>query len=148
MKKAGKTPSDRPSLRVAVKYALLQLPGQAAFVLIFVLLRRWLDIPSILLWALVGFWIGKDVVLFPFLWRFYDPDQHSDRYRMVGREGYALTRLDPHGYVRVRSERWRADIAAQSAPIEKGDPVSVVAVDGLKLTVSAGGAGAAGAEDR
>ena len=132
----GKKPG-RPSRQVIVKYSLLQLPGQAAFVLILLLLRQWLEIPTTVTWTLIGCWVGKDIALFPFLWRFYDPSQQSDRYRMIGRKGLALTRLDPKGYVRIRSERWRADIAKESNAIEKGEAVCVVAIDGLKLTVSA-----------
>ena len=129
--------SDKPSLRIVVKYCLLQLPGQAAFVLIFVWLRQWLEVPSYVMWGVIGWWVGKDFLLFPFLWRYYDPEYHSDRFQMVGRRGLALTRLDPDGYVRVRSERWRADGAEKNASIEKGEAVCVVGVDGLKLTVSA-----------
>jgi membrane protein implicated in regulation of membrane protease activity len=127
--------TDRPSLRVVVKYGLLQLPGQAAFVLIFLLLRQVLEMPATMMWGLFALWVGKDVVLFFFLWRFYDPDQQSDRYRMVGRKGVALTRLNPDGYVRVRAERWLAGLAEESPPVEQGETVRVVAADGLKLTV-------------
>lgn len=124
-------------MRVVVKYSLLQIPGQAAFVLVVLLLRQWLEIPPYLVWALIVFWVVKDTVLFFFLWRFYDPNYRADRFRMVGRKGVALTRLDPDGYVRVRAERWRASVAEGSTLIEKSDPICVVAADGLTLTVSA-----------
>ena len=105
--------------------------------LIFVLARQWLEMPAYLLWGLIVLWVGKDVVLFPFLWRFYDPDQQTDRFRMIGRKGFALNRLNPEGYVQVRSERWRAESVEQDDPIEKGKTICVVAAEGLKLTVSA-----------
>ncbi|UCD82508.1 MAG: NfeD family protein [Desulfobacterales bacterium] len=126
---------NRPPLWIVVKYFLLQLPGQVSFVLILLLFRRWLDVPGYLLWGLLGFWVGKDIVLFPFLWRFYDPNQYPDRFRMVGRKGFALTRLNPDGYVQVQGERWQAGIAKGRAPIEKGEAIFVEAINGLKLTV-------------
>lgn len=132
MKKA-----HRPTLQIAVKYGLLQLPGQAAFALMLVFLRQWLEIPAAVTWGLVGCWVGKDILMFPFLWRYYDPDYYSDRFKMTGRKGFTMTRLQPDGYVRVQAERWRAAAAEKNAPIEKGEPVLVVGVEGLKLTVRA-----------
>ena len=126
---------NRPSLRIIVKYILLQLPGQVSFAFILLLLRQWLEAPAYLTWGLLAFWIGKDLFLFPFLWRFYDPNQYPNRFDMVGRKGIALSPLNPDGYVRVRGERWQAAIAAGQAPLEPGDAIGVVAVDSLKLTV-------------
>jgi membrane-bound ClpP family serine protease len=127
--------ADRPTLGIVVKYFLLQLPGQLSLALILILFRQWVEIPAYLTWALIGFWIGKDIFLFPFLWRFYDPNQYPNRFRMVGRKGLALTLLNPGGYVRVRGERWQAYIAAGQAPIDKGEAICVEAVNGLRLTV-------------
>jgi membrane-bound serine protease (ClpP class) len=126
---------NRPSPRIIVKYILLQLPGQLSFACILLIFRWWLEAPAYLTWGLLAFWIGKDIFLFPFLWRFYDPNRYPDRFRMVGRKGIALSRLNPDGYVRVRGERWQACIAEGQAPIEPGDAIGVVAVDSLKLTV-------------
>ena len=127
--------SDRPPLRVVIKYFLLQLPGQVAFILILVVGRQWLEAPAYLIWGLLGFWVGKDIFLFPFLWRFHDPNQYPDRFRMVGRKGFALTRLNPVGYVQVQGERWQAGIYEGQASIEQGEAIWIEAVNGLKLTV-------------
>jgi membrane-bound ClpP family serine protease len=126
---------DRPPLRIVFKYFLLQLPGLITFILLLFLVRQWLEIPAYLMWGLLGFWVGKDVFLFPFLWRFYDPKQFPDRFRMVGRNGFALTRLDPDGYVQVQGERWQAGVYKERTFIEPGEKICVEAVDGLKLTV-------------
>jgi len=126
---------DRPPLRVVLKYSLLQLPGQIAFILILVLARQWLEAPAYLMWGLLGFWVGKDIFLFLFLWRFYDPNQYPDRFRMVGRKGFALTRLHPDGYVEVQGERWQAGIYEEQASIEQGEAICIEAINGLKLTV-------------
>jgi membrane protein implicated in regulation of membrane protease activity len=128
---------DRPPLRIIVKYFLLQLPGMVTFALLLFLFHRWTEVPAYLLWVLLGIWVAKDILLFPFLWRFYDPDNYPDRFRMTGRRGIALTRLDPDGYVRVRGERWHAAVAEGEAVVEKGDAICVEAVNGLRLTVRA-----------
>ena len=60
-----------PTLRIAAKYFLLQLPGIAAFALILILIRHWMEFPAYLAWALLGIWVGKDIFMFPILWRFY-----------------------------------------------------------------------------
>lgn len=134
----NKSPS-RPPLRVIIRYFLLQLPGQAAFVLILLLLRHYVEVPAYLIWVLIGLWVGKDLFLFPFLWRFYDPELYPDRFRMVGRTGVALTRLEPDGYVQVRGERWQASTAEGQAPIPRGEKICVQSIDGLKLSVRACG---------
>jgi len=126
---------NRPTLRIVVKYFLLQLPGMATFALILLLVQQWVEVPAYLAWALIGIWVGKDIVLFPILWRFYDPDQHPDRFRMIGRKGFALNRLNPDGYVLVKGERWQAAICKGQSPIEQGRQICVEAINGLKLTV-------------
>jgi hypothetical protein len=103
--------------------------------LILLLVRQWLETPADLLWGLLGFWVGKDILLFPFHWRFYDPDQYYDRFRMVGRKGFALNRPNPDGYVQVQGERWQASIYEEHASIEKDEAICEDAINGLKLKV-------------
>jgi membrane-bound ClpP family serine protease len=125
----------RPSVRILIKYFLLQLPGQIAFILILLLVRQWLEIPDYLVLGLLGFWVSKDIFLFPFLWRFHDPKQYPDRFRMIGRKGFTLTRLNPDGYVQVQGECWQASIYEEHTSIEKEETICVEAINGLKLTV-------------
>ncbi|MGD8444042.1 MAG: NfeD family protein [Desulfobacterales bacterium] len=103
--------------------------------MILVLIRQWLEVPAYLTWGLLCFWVGKDIFLFPFLWRFHDPNQYPDRFRMIGRKGFTLTRLNPDGYVQVQGERWQAGIYEGQASIEQGEAIRIEAVNGLKLTV-------------
>ena len=135
MKAAMDKNRPRPTLRILVKYFLLQLPGVVTFAVVLILLRHWIRFPLYFAWLLFGIWVGKDIVLFPVLWRFYDPSQHPDRFRMIGRKGVSLTRLNPDGYVLVQGERWQAGMAAGLAPIGQGESICVTAVNGLKLTV-------------
>jgi membrane-bound serine protease (ClpP class) len=53
---------------------------------------------------------------------------------MVGQTAVARTPLAPEGQVAVQGELWRA--VAQDGPIPAGDPVTIVGVDGLTLTVA------------
>jgi membrane-bound serine protease (ClpP class) len=52
---------------------------------------------------------------------------------MIGREGVALSTLDPFGTVRLDSEVWRAE--ARDGPVERGGSVRVVKVEGVTLVV-------------
>ena len=53
---------------------------------------------------------------------------------MVGQTAVARTPLAPEGQVAVQGELWRA--VAQDGPIGAGEPVTIVGVDGLTLTVA------------
>jgi membrane-bound serine protease (ClpP class) len=67
------------------------------------------------------------------------------REAMVGRMGEATTGIDPEGMVRLGGGLWRAR-TNRATPITTGDPVRVVAIDGLLLEVEpeSGGARDAG----
>ncbi|MBI3997929.1 MAG: nodulation protein NfeD [Armatimonadetes bacterium] len=53
--------------------------------------------------------------------------------RLIGAVGVARSRLDPDGVVHVQGEMWTA--VAIGGPIDDGQPVRVVALDGLRLRV-------------
>jgi membrane-bound serine protease (ClpP class) len=53
---------------------------------------------------------------------------------MVGQTAVVRTPLAPEGQVAVQGELWRA--VAQDGPIAAGEPVTIVGVDGLTLTVA------------
>lgn len=113
----------------------MNIPGLAAVILILIIIRHWVVLPGWLFWSIIGFWIVKDVVLFPFVWRAYDWER-SDRSRsMIGERGIAKERLAPMGYVQVRGELWRAEIIEGASAIEMGQPVKIVKMDGLTLFV-------------
>jgi membrane-bound serine protease (ClpP class) len=67
------------------------------------------------------------------------------RESMVGEMGKALADVDPEGTVEIRGAQWRAR-TNRATPIERGDRVRVVAIDGLLLEVEpeTGGARDAG----
>lgn len=123
------------SVRVVVRYALFQVPAVVLLVLALALVRRWVDIPAWFVWGLVGLWVVKDLILFPFVWRAYDTDRAGAANCMVGARGIAKDRLAPSGYIRVRGELWRAEVMGDGPPIDRGQRVQVRGVCGLKLLV-------------
>ncbi len=54
---------------------------------------------------------------------------------LVGRVGESRSALDPSGMVHVAGELWTASIEPGAEPIQAGERVEVVKVDGLKLVV-------------
>lgn len=133
----GHTGRERLTLKVVLRYALIQLPGTVLLVLVILLINRWwVTVPLWLGLVIVGLAVVKDFALFPLLWRSYaggDPDDPSS---MIGRRGIVIGRLDPEGYVRVRGELWRAETVEFDRPVEEGRSVAVVGVSGLKLYVT------------
>jgi membrane-bound serine protease (ClpP class) len=59
----------------------------------------------------------------------------TGRESIVGKKGNALSRLDPDGMVHVAGEQWSASLAEGEEPIQRGERVVVVKVDGLHLVV-------------
>jgi len=58
---------------------------------------------------------------------------------LVGRIGRARGRISPHGQVQLQGELWTAELAEGEAPVEPGEKVEVVQVEGLKLRVRRAG---------
>ena len=123
------------TVRVLVRYVLLQVPGTALLVLILIQLRNWFDLPVWSVWGLVAISVAKDVILFPFVWRAYDWDRHKEAHSMVGRRGIAKERLAPSGYTQIHGELWKAKVVGGGPPIEKGEAVRVEEMRGLTLLV-------------
>lgn len=123
------------SKRVILRYALLQVPGLLAAAGVIVLLRRWGVFPDGYTGLVLGLWVLKDVVLFPFVWHAYDWDDPGQTGSMIGKRGRVTRKLDPSGYVQIGGELWLAEAPQPSKPIQEGEWVTVEGVDGLKLFV-------------
>jgi membrane protein implicated in regulation of membrane protease activity len=123
------------SSRIVVRYALLQVPALALLVVLLIIVKRWVDLPQWFVWGLIGFWVAKDVILFPFTWRAYAQDRFRGANSMVGTRGITEERLAPSGYVRVHGELWQAEVMGDSPPIERGVSVRVQGIRGLTLLV-------------
>lgn len=119
--------------RAAWRYLVLQIPGLVLFVAALMLIGRWVDLPGWLFWVLIVGWVAKDLALFPFVRKAYEP--HHGENPMLGARGVAEDRLAPSGYVRIAGELWRAEAAEGGRAIERGETVRVRAVRGLTLIV-------------
>jgi len=83
---------------------------------------------------LIAAWIGKDFLMLPFVWRSYEI-QLEQRHPLTGAEGVVEKPLAPTGYIRVRGELWRAELAEEKGSLEKGEKVQVQRAEGLTLIV-------------
>lgn len=120
---------------VYLRYTLLNLPGLAGFILVLLLVQRWLALPEWLSWVLIAGWIVKDVVLLPVVWRAYDWDASNATGTLVGERGITKRRLDRTGYIQVRGELWKAERTDDGPPIEAGRFVRIHKMQGLTLFV-------------
>jgi membrane-bound serine protease (ClpP class) len=59
----------------------------------------------------------------------------TGREGLIGEVGRARTALDPRGQVEVHGEIWTATVAGDSEPVQLGDEIEVLAIEGLHLTV-------------
>jgi membrane protein implicated in regulation of membrane protease activity len=121
-------------MRTALRYVAMQIPG-------------WLVVGAMAwgLWwhelvggptagVLVGVWVLKDLALYPYLRRAYEPSR-SPADALVGREATVSTALTPEGWVRIGPELWRARLPREAPPAAAGETVVVAAVEGLTLLV-------------
>jgi membrane protein implicated in regulation of membrane protease activity len=117
-------------------HLLTSLPDWILAVLLAWAAARFLELAWWLAAALAAGWIVKDLLLFPRMRRYYEPEP-AER-RLVGQSGVALTAIDPHGFVRVHGEIWQADLPSDHGAIGAGAAIRVRDVRGLRLTVQAG----------
>ena len=127
---------NSPDRKVVIRYGLIQIPGIVMAALVAWLLHRWLGLPA---WAAAGIvllWISKDIAMFFVTWKAYTGGGGDGRDAMIGLEGEAIEDLDPAGRVCVRGENWRARLRDEGDRIAPGEPVAVVAMEGLTLVVA------------
>lgn len=118
-----------------MRYILFQIPSLTLLILILILIRRWVNLSAWYLWGFIALWLAKDLVLFPFVWRAYDRDRLRELQSLVGIEGIAEERLAPTGYIRVHGELWQAEVVRADVLIERGEPVRIRGIKGLRLQV-------------
>src|SRR5918996_1905692 len=126
---SSKRPKDRRSMWsgvVLAKYWALQLPATALVIVVLLGVGDRLAWPQWIVWTIVAVWVAKDAILYPFLWRSYDPsDPAALPYPMEGAKGVAIDRIDPSGLVRIWGEPWRAELSRGARRIEEGETVQV-----------------------
>jgi membrane protein implicated in regulation of membrane protease activity len=117
---------------VALRYLAFQVPGWAAVGVLLAAAAAWWELSRTLAFLILGAWVVKDLVMFPFVRIAYEPRSGGPADALLGRRGLAEEGLAPAGYVRVGGELWRAEAGEAVAP---GRVVRVVAVRGLTLLV-------------
>lgn len=125
-----------PLGRLILRYTLLQLPGFAFLVLLYILVEQIVDLPAYSAWAVFGLWVLKDIMLFPFVGRYYNPGYNRDRFSMIGRQGVVDKPLNPTGTVRIRGELWKAEVLDAGDSVDTGKKVVVRNLRGLTLQVT------------
>ena len=111
------------------------IPGTTVLILVLIIVRHWVNLPVWFSIILVVIWLGKEVIMFPFVWRAYDHHSTPVVYAMIGQRGVAKERLAPTGYVLVRGELWLAENIGSQPFIERGMWVQVKKIEGLKIFV-------------
>lgn len=121
-------------LSTVVRYALIQIPSALLLAAILLLLRHWWGFPSWVVWSLLALWLLKDAALYPLVRRAYEPADAGTAGSLLKRRGIAREPLNPVGYVEIRGELWRAEVA-DGGSVEQGASVQVREVHGLTLVV-------------
>ena len=137
----GRTPANgglrgagtREGRSTPLRYWLFQLPGAIAVATLLVLLVRYWELSPRLAALFMALWVLKDLALYPFVRRAYEPRSGGGADALLGALATARDRLDPEGYVRVGHELWRARLREGVA--ERGASLRVLDVSGLTLVV-------------
>jgi len=123
-------------MTVFQRYMLIQLPGFVMAAVVLYALHQWAGLETRWAAALWAAYVLKDLLLYPFLRRAYDPVSQTGTELLVGATGTARQPLEPDGYVEIRGELWHAELAPGAAPVAQGAGVKVQGFRGLTLIVT------------
>ncbi len=122
--------------RVTIRYLLLQLPALGVILFAIHVTESQIAVPDPLKWGTIIGWILKDLLILPLVWRSYETKSETAMDKMVGKKATVQQRLDPHGLIKIGQELWRGEVrGTPTEAIEKGETVTVVKSEGLKLIV-------------
>ena len=127
--------SRKWSIRILVRYSLLQLP--AIILLIFALqfIQKSKQNNHWVFWIILLLWVVKDIALYPFVWRAYDANNNKKLQSLLGITGIVVKSLNPSGWIQVQGELWQAEANKKGLIIDRGETVIIEKVIGLKLFV-------------
>ncbi|HMA81488.1 MAG TPA: NfeD family protein, partial [Candidatus Binatia bacterium] len=117
-----------------LRYLIFQIPGWVIAAAVLFSLAHWQWIPAWLAIACVCGWVLKDLLLYRFVRRAYEPDLTGVA-RLVGARGVAEGDLAPNGYIRVRGELWRAVVSPADGVITSGAEVEIVSAERMEVFV-------------
>jgi membrane-bound ClpP family serine protease len=127
---------ERPGL-VFARYWLFQLPGIFVAIVVLTILVHWELITTNLAAALLGFWVLKDLLMFPVVRvGFERGGRPAGVDALVGATGIVQQAItsEREGWVRLGPELWRA-VSEAADEVPEGAAVRVVGVQGLVLSV-------------
>ncbi len=121
--------------RTIVRYTLFQIPALILLGLGVAAAVRWWDLSVFTAYGVVAVWIAKDVIMYPILRIAYEAGGSSGVDGIHGALGVVTQPLVPSGYVRLGSERWKAELVCGSETVSVGSAIRVVELRGLTLIV-------------
>jgi membrane protein implicated in regulation of membrane protease activity len=133
-----RTPESSPgkwSRRILLRYALLQLPALGLLSVGLLFLHQFWALPKWLPWLVLGGWLLKDTLMYPLVWRAYDPDPKPQGNSLLGEQGRVVRITDSGTMIEIHGELWRARPDDADTALAIGTRVRVLAMDGLTLVV-------------
>jgi membrane-bound ClpP family serine protease len=121
--------------RTIARYTLFQIPGLILLSLGLAAAVRWWDLPVLVAYGLVALWVAKDVIMYPILRVAYESGGSSGVDGIQGALGVVTQPLVPSGYVKLGSERWKAELVSGSGTVSVGSAIRVIELRGLTLIV-------------
>ncbi len=118
-----------------VRYTLFQIPVLVLLGLGVAAAVRWWDLPVLAAYGLVAVWIAKDIIMYPVLRVAYEAGDSSGVEGIHGALGVVTQPLVPSGYVKLGSERWKAELVCGDGTVSVGSAIRVVELRGLTLIV-------------
>jgi membrane-bound ClpP family serine protease len=82
--------------------------------------------------------VTKDVIVVKLIWNIVIRQPQIGKEALIGKTGIAYTDMDSYGIVQIDNELWKAETAI---PINKGEKVRVLKMDGLFLQVEPASSG-------
>ncbi|MDP6373725.1 MAG: NfeD family protein [Vicinamibacterales bacterium] len=127
-------PQTGPAPRTLQRYAAFQVPGVAVVAIVLAIAHRQAGLPLWVAGALLVAWIAKDVALYPFVRRAYEPSS-TPFDRLAGTKGTVVEAFERRGLVRVGQELWKAEVPEDHDPLGAGEVVIVKSARRMTLVV-------------
>lgn len=122
------------TLRVFGRYLGFQVPGWILVAGALLAAVHWWQLAESMAWLLLALFVAKDLVMFRFVRRAYEPSSGGGVRALLGSSAVAHEALTPSGYVRVGSELWRAELR-EGGTAQAGSGLRVVELSGMTLIV-------------
>ena len=122
-------------MRVFGRYLLFQAVSWALGGLVLGALVYGDVIPPWLAGVLLALLLAKDLILFPYVRKAYEPGPSHGGASLLGGVARVEQSLTPDGWVRLGAESWRARVVDGSRDLEPGEYVEVREIDDLVLIV-------------